>query len=181
MVRSCWAVAGLPLTHARLLPWVSTVRRSSKVSPASNPASSSSGRRPGAASNSALTSVRAAPSRITPVSARAPVTSCNASIRMDLPAPVSPVSTVKPDCRSSSSSLTMTKSRRTIRFNATVRPLLHSSASFPAACRNTTNPWGAETAPGAASASPQCGRRASARPGTAYQSWRWHLGLLLFR
>ena len=36
------AVAGLPLTQARLLPWVSTVRRSSRhVVPLSKPASSS--------------------------------------------------------------------------------------------------------------------------------------------
>ena len=44
-------------------------------------------------------------------SARSPSTAASASIRIDLPAPVSPVSTVKPGWNSRSSRSTMTKSR----------------------------------------------------------------------
>ena len=47
-------------------------------------------------SNSALTSARSAPARTTPGSARPPSASASASTRIDLPAPVSPVSAVKP-------------------------------------------------------------------------------------
>ncbi len=93
---SCVAVAALPLIQARLLPCTSIVRRSSRLSPPSKPACSSQAARPLGLSNSTLISQRAAPSRTTPASARAPRASCRASIRMDLPAPVSPVSTVKP-------------------------------------------------------------------------------------
>ena len=153
--RSWVAVAGLPLIHARLLPAMSTVRRSSKLlewlSGCSNPALLSQPDSTSVDSNSALTSVRAAPSRITPGSARAPVTNCNASIRIDLPAPVSPVNTVKPLARSSSSSLTITKSRRTMRFSDTVRLPLHSSAISGAACQSRSSPAGAKSALGAES------------------------------
>ena len=41
--RNCVAVAGLPLIQARLLPWLSMLRRSSRLSSASKPASSSQG------------------------------------------------------------------------------------------------------------------------------------------
>ena len=65
----------------------------------------------GGTSNSALISARAAPSRTTPASPRLPSASCSASTRIDLPAPVSPLSTDKPDANSISSASTMTKSR----------------------------------------------------------------------
>ena len=118
--RSCVAVAGLPLIQARLLPVVSTVRRSSKSVATSKPAASSQPCRAGVASNSAQTSQRSAPSRTTAESARAPKASCSASIKMDLPAPVSPVRTVKPLARSIASSRTITKSRRVMCVSATV-------------------------------------------------------------
>ena len=110
--RNCVAVAWLPLTHARLLPWVSTLRLKSKVSETSKPASSSTACACAGQSNSADTSQRVAPSRTAPESARSPNAICRASIRMDLPAPVSPVSTLKPCERFKSSSRTMTKSRK---------------------------------------------------------------------
>ena len=179
--RSCVAVAGLALIHARLLPWLSTVRRSSKVTSWSNPASSSHRKTSGVASNSALTSVRAQPSRITLTSARPPVTSCSASTRMDLPAPVSPVKTVKPSANSRSSSLTMTKSRRTMRLRLTWRSLLRSSAIFPAGCQSKTNLWGVKTARGDQIAPLRCGHRASGMPATAGQNWRWHPCLKLIQ
>ena len=113
--RSCAIVAPLPLIHARLLPCASIVRRSSMrpASPASasKPASASHGASAGGTSNSALTSARAAPSRTTPASPRLPSASWSASTRIDLPAPVSPLSTVNPDENSISSASTMTKSR----------------------------------------------------------------------
>ena len=160
MARNCCTVAGLPLTHARLLPCRSTVRRSNKLADTSNPASWSNSSTPAVLSNSADTSVRLAPSRITPVSARAPVTSCSASIKIDLPAPVSPVNTVKLSCRSSSNSLTITKSRKTMRFRLTFKPLLHSSAFFGAMYQNKSNLWDARNAPCAWIGLPQCGRLA---------------------
>ena len=61
--------------------------------------------------NSAVTSARTHASRTSPASPRPPRASCSASIRIDLPAPVSPVSTEKPASSSTSSWLTMTTSR----------------------------------------------------------------------
>ena len=144
--RSCEAVAGLPLIHARLLPWLSTVRRSSRLSSASKPASLNQGCSAVGQSNSALTSVRAAPSRTAPTSALAPSVSCSASIKMDLPAPVSPVSAVKPLLRSKSSACTITKSRSVMRFKAIVRSLPRSSVIFCAACQNNSSRAGAKSA-----------------------------------
>ena len=71
------------------------------ASPASGskPASASQGTRAGGRSNSAVISARAAPSRTTPASPRPPRASCKASTRIDLPAPVSPVSTGQPPPR----------------------------------------------------------------------------------
>ena len=137
-------MAGLPLIQARLLPWMSMVRRSSRYSFNSNPAPSSQVANPMGASNSALTSVRLVPSRISPTSALPPVTSCSASIKIDFPAPVSPVSTVNPLDKSRSSSLTITKSRRTIRFKPTVKLPLHSSAVFRARYQSKTIPLDAK-------------------------------------
>ena len=144
--RNCAAVAGVPLIQARLFPWASTVRRSKSMSSESNPASSSQGRTCCGQSNSAQMSVRGLPSRTTPASERAPRASCKASIRMDLPAPVSPVNTVKPGWSSSSSVWTITKSRNVIRRSAMVRSLPHSNAAFCAALQNSSNPAGAGTA-----------------------------------
>src|SRR5512138_1057959 len=62
-------------------------------------------------SNSADSSARSAPSRTTAASARPPTRSSIASTRMDLPAPVSPVSTVKPPASSSEARSISTKSR----------------------------------------------------------------------
>ena len=63
------------------------------------------------AENSAVISARVAPSRTTLASARPPSASVSASINMDLPAPVSPVNTEKPEASSSSIASTITKSR----------------------------------------------------------------------
>ena len=113
---SCVAVAGLPLIQARLLPCASMVRLSSNSSLACRPFSSSHASSGVGQSKVALISQRCAPSRTMAASARAPRASCSASIRIDLPAPVSPVSTVKPRARSSSSARTITKSRRKMLF-----------------------------------------------------------------
>ena len=114
--RSCVTVAALPLIQARLLPWASMLRLSSKPGSAlAKPALSSQPMSAGGVSNSALTSARAAPSRTTPASPLAPSASCSASIKIDLPAPVSPVSTEKPAWKSSSSAGTITKSRKASR------------------------------------------------------------------
>ena len=99
-------------------------------------------------SNSAQISVLLHPSRTTPASARAPKASCNASIRMDFPAPVSPVNTVKPLRKSSSSVCTITKSRRVICRNAMVRSPLHSSAASCAVSRSSSSPAGVENVHG---------------------------------
>jgi hypothetical protein len=86
------------------------MRPASPVS-ASNPASASHDQSDAGTSNSALISARAQPSRTTPASPRPPSASWSASTRIDLPAPVSPLSTLKPDAKSISSASTMTKSR----------------------------------------------------------------------
>ena len=171
-------VAALPLIQARLRPSVSTVRRNSRASSTGKPCSSSQGVSAGETSNSAAISQRVAPSRTTPLSARAPKANCRASIRMDLPAPVSPVNTEKPLPKSRSRDCTMTKSRKTMRLrlmnvgiqgrvlgcrpycDRPFRPL-RSSAVFCAGCRNSSSPPGAANAGRVLSGAPQCGRRAS--------------------
>src|SRR5918999_3502425 len=62
-------------------------------------------------SNSAASSARSAPSRTTAPSARPPTRISIASTRMDLPAPVSPVSTEKPRSSSRLALSTITKLR----------------------------------------------------------------------
>ena len=167
---SCVAVAGLPLTHARLLPCRSTVRRNSSVSKWSNPASSSHAANqaasvllcaedPSVTSNSAVTSKRFAPSRTKPASARAPNTSCTASIKIDLPAPVSPVNTVKPLAKPKSNSRTMTKSRSAKLFKAMPRSPPRSNAVFCATYQNSSNLWDAKSTHCALNVSSQCGRQ----------------------
>ena len=143
--RNWVAVTGVPLIHPRLLPCASMVRRnsSSPSSPGSTPSSSSMARTESVVSKTALMSALDAPSRTTWVSARAPMASCSASSRMDLPAPVSPVSTLKPSCSARSSDWTSTKSRRMMRLRATVRRSPCSSAVFPAGYRNNSSSAGA--------------------------------------
>ena len=70
-------------------------------------------RAPGASStsNAAASSARSAPGRSWRSSKRSPSSSASASSRIDLPAPVSPVSTVKPGSSSRSSASTTTKLR----------------------------------------------------------------------
>ncbi|CFV93998.1 Uncharacterised protein [Bordetella pertussis] len=58
-----------------------------------------------------MISARAAPSRSIEASPRSPSVRASASIRIDLPAPVSPEKTVKPSPKWSSVCSTMTKSR----------------------------------------------------------------------
>ena len=109
----------LPLMKQRLRAVLSSVRRISTLAPAaasasvpaSKPFCSSQSRSAAGPLNSAATSARVAPSRTASAWVRSPSTNCSASMRMDLPAPVSPVSTVKPPANSSSSRSTMTKSR----------------------------------------------------------------------
>ena len=95
-----WAsVAGRPLIQARLLPCASSTRRSSTSSPsAASSCSASHAPTAGASatSNVAASSARSAPGRSCRSSKRSPSSSPSASSRMDLPAPVSPVSTVRP-------------------------------------------------------------------------------------
>jgi hypothetical protein len=59
----------------------------------------------------AETSARSAPCRTTSAPARPPASSVSASTTMDLPAPVSPVSTVSPGRHSISTASMMAKSR----------------------------------------------------------------------
>ncbi len=89
---------GWSLTKARVRPSASCTRRRI-ISPASAmPLSLGSERAgcPGARSKAAVTCPCSAPWRTRPASPRPPSASANASSRMDLPAPVSPVSTDRP-------------------------------------------------------------------------------------
>ena len=111
---SCASVAGRPLIQARERPCASSTRRSSTTpgSPASPCASSHAstiGRL--VASNTADNSARSAPWRNCRNSKRSPSSNASASTSIDLPAPVSPVSTVKPGSNSTSSFSTTTKLR----------------------------------------------------------------------
>ena len=107
-------VAVTPLMKAFERPALSITRRSSKLLSSLSKACSLNQFCNEASSspvNSATISARAAPSRTTLASARPPNASVSASIKIDLPAPVSPVKTVKPDDKSSSTKSTITKSR----------------------------------------------------------------------
>ena len=83
--------------------------------------------------------------------ARPPSTSCSASIRMDLPAPVSPVSTAKPpvEARAPARTMTMTKSliakAMASQHGRAAQPRLRSSAACGAAWRSSSNPRVQET------------------------------------
>src|SRR3990172_609195 len=112
-LRSVAAEVSRPLAYALLLPSRNRWRRRSTNSPGSaaipSASSSSTARDPGPTSNAASTAASSAPDRKISSLPRAPSTSCRASIRMDLPAPVSPVSTFRPGTkRTVSSSITAT-------------------------------------------------------------------------
>ena len=109
--RSRAMVLGWPLICARERPSFSTMRRSSSWpgSPARS-CSASQAANVSSMPKSAEMSARSAPSRTSVASPRPPSTRPMASSRMDLPAPVSPVSTVKPGPNSISADSTITKS-----------------------------------------------------------------------
>ena len=81
------------------------------------------------------TSARSAPWRTTSAPARPPASSCSASTRIDLPAPVSPVSTVSPGRSSSSTASMMAKSRicRCVSMRFSARSCRGPSAAWSAA------------------------------------------------
>ena len=171
MSRNWVAVAALPLIHARLLPCASMLRFKSKSSCASKPLSSSQDCRLGFRANSAEISVRLAPSRTTLASARAPSTSCKASTKIDLPAPVSPLSTPKPWLKSKSSCRTMTKSRRLMRCKLMSHP--RSNAVFDAGYQSNSNRGGGETPHGVVICAPSPGRQSAGKTKTACRNWHW--------
>ena len=115
---SCAAVHIRPLRNARLRPSLCTTRRttSSRSAPPSPPSPPSKGtpaasslpakREPCATSKSASTSASRAPLRTSSGRPRPPSTKESASTTIDFPAPVSPVSTLKPG-RSSRTSRSM--------------------------------------------------------------------------
>ena len=96
---------------------------------------------------------RSLPERINPTSARAPNTKAKASISRDLPAPVSPVRTVKPASNSNDMDSTMTKSRMANERNTLSPAPRHqsltphalnpdSSSTSPATCGSSCGQWG---------------------------------------
>ena len=100
----------------------------------------------------AETSARSAPCRTTSAPARPPAASSSASTRMDLPAPVSPVSTVRPEASSSSAASMIAKSRiwmcsstraSILRFGPAARDRRVPSAASSAGCGNSRDPAGA--------------------------------------
>ncbi len=159
--RNCVSVAALPLIQALLLPFVSITRRTKMPASLSKPAPSSQARLAGVASNSMAISAWLAPSYTTSTSARWPSASCSASIRMDLPAPVSPVSAVNCGGRSSSSAGTMTKFFRLMRRRAIFFNCVRSSAACGAGCRNNSSHAGATCGQIFARAESKCGRPAA--------------------
>src|SRR6266513_2226260 len=107
-------VAAWPLINARERPFASTTRRnSSRFGSPSSACARSHSPIPGSESmaNSAVTSARSAPERTCSLPARSPSVNDRASIRIDFPAPVSPVRAVKPGRNSSSRRSTIAKSR----------------------------------------------------------------------
>ena len=111
---SCAAVASAPFTQARLRPSRWTVRRTTSSPPAAGSpsdcsrASHSAGCR---GRKSACTSASSAPVRTESAWARPPNIRFSASTRMLFPAPVSPVSTLKPGAKCTSSSSMMANAR----------------------------------------------------------------------
>ena len=103
--RSSRAGIGAPLIQQRLRPSLATTRRITHSLSSSSSCSASHARAAGASSRMkrAEMSARSAPSRTAAASARSPRIRLSASTRIDLPAPVSPDSTVMPASNSTSS------------------------------------------------------------------------------
>ena len=177
--RNCCKVAECPLIKLRDRPPASTTLRNRHTASiiisfrirfraTSHPSSGSS-----ANSNSALISARSQPFRTSLASLRSPSTSESASIRMDFPAPVSPVSTVKPGTNSRSIRSTMTKSRMLKKLQHETHRLMpgfwvnRSSPASPAACGSSCGRKNAATLPYGENAAPStlsCSRRSK---------WEW--------
>src|SRR5215470_6727453 len=102
--RAC-ALSGWSLTKARVRPSANCTRRRISSSSAGISFSAMSARTgwPGGSSKAAVTWPCSAPWRTNATSPRAPSARAKASSRMDLPAPVSPVSTDRPEANSISS------------------------------------------------------------------------------
>ena len=102
--RSTSPLARRSFTHAVLRPSERLIRRSTSSSSTGIPASSNTARAGCASgrSNTATTSPCSAPARTKSARPRQPNTNPRLSRRMDLPAPVSPVSTFRPGWNSSS-------------------------------------------------------------------------------
>ena len=114
---------GRPPTQARARPSAGTERASSRPSSSSSPPASVARRAasaPGATRSSPSTAAAAAPARTTPGSAREPSSSPSAVTTMVLPAPVSPVRTLRPGCSGSVASAMTPRSR--IRSSSITRP-----------------------------------------------------------
>src|SRR5438445_499461 len=117
-------VTAASLTKARWRPPRASSRRTT-ISPSStaSPASSSTAATPpSATANTASTVAVSASARITSACARAPRTKRIASTRMDLPAPVSPVRTLKPGAQG------------TVMFSITAKFRIRSSRSIRSRC-----------------------------------------------
>src|SRR3989475_5216249 len=110
-----WAsVAAWPLMKQRERPEPSTVlrRMTWPGSPLRSRSASHTASAPlGSTSNSAASSARSAPPRTAAASPRPPTSSSMASTSIDLPAPVSPVSTVNPSAKSTDDSSISTNPR----------------------------------------------------------------------
>ena len=104
------------LTQPVLRPSAALTRRRIRSSSTSIPASASTARAgwPGGRSNTAVTSPCAAPARTSSARPRQPRTKPRQSSRIDLPAPVSPVSTFSPGAKSSDSRSISSMSRMSI-------------------------------------------------------------------
>ena len=100
--RSCDAVTGTPFTRPEVLP-SAEMRRWRIISASSVSISFPRHQRSAAGdSNDAVTAARSAPERTSSRITRFPRTALSESIMMDLPAPVSPVRTLKPAEKSTS-------------------------------------------------------------------------------
>ena len=121
-VRSACTLTGWSLTKARVRPSANCVRRRISSSSAWMPLSAASARTGWSAGSSkaAVTCPCSAPWRTSAASPRAPSASAKASSRIDLPAPVSPVSTARPSAKSMSSRSIRTMSRIESRVSMTV-------------------------------------------------------------
>ncbi len=118
-------MAGEPLTNCRLLPPAEKLRLTrSSPSPGSTPDSSKrrlSSDKPLPA-KIASTVHASAPVRMSDLSARSPRSNLSAPIMIDLPAPVSPVTAVKPGCRFHSKSSTRARFLIRSKLNTAAMP-----------------------------------------------------------